>query len=205
MVPLLIPDICRDAPWMVAEDPGSRSVHMTGPDSSPVKEVTPELNCMAANPNEVARPSTVAIMASSSMTTPAGRRAFCGQGYRRLLRRRSGSCRGYGASTPGMSATTQVLRPKSAPQWKYVHTGGTSSAPPAGGAGMTGFSSRSMMGSATDQKISPIPCPQANNIEYQAKPDRAVVWRRARRGELGPNLSKAAQIHTIKAQPGEQQ
>ena len=34
--------------------------------------------------------------------------------------------------------------------------------------GMTGFSSRSMIGSATDQKIRPMPWPHAKSMEYQA-------------------------------------
>ena len=39
---------------------------------------------------------------------------------------------------------------------------------PSGPAGITGFSSRSMIGSATDQKIRPMPCPQAKSMEYHA-------------------------------------
>ena len=49
-----------------------------GPEVMPVKEVSPELNCMAAKPKDVASPRTVAMIASSSMITPAGRCAAAG-------------------------------------------------------------------------------------------------------------------------------
>ncbi|GAA2953829.1 hypothetical protein GCM10010525_16840 [Glutamicibacter bergerei] len=48
--------------------------HIIGLALAPVKEDIPEENCMAAKPKDVAKPSTVAIIASSSTTTPAPRR-----------------------------------------------------------------------------------------------------------------------------------
>ena len=44
-----------------------------GVEDSPVKEASPEVNCSAAKPKEVASPSTVAMIASSSTMTPAPR------------------------------------------------------------------------------------------------------------------------------------
>src|SRR5699024_9715098 len=76
-MPLLMP-IYAEIPVTTAKAPITIS-HMTGPDSMPVKDVTPELNCMAANPNDVANPRTVAIIASNSTTTPAGRWVFFGR------------------------------------------------------------------------------------------------------------------------------
>ena len=48
-------------------------------DSIPKSELTPELNCIEANPNEVARPRIVVMMASHSITRPPPRRICFGR------------------------------------------------------------------------------------------------------------------------------
>lgn len=48
-------------------------IHSTGEAEIPIAADKRELNWIAAKPNEVARPRTVAMIASSSTTTPAGR------------------------------------------------------------------------------------------------------------------------------------
>lgn len=47
--------------------------HTARPGSRPVNVARPEVNCMTAKPKEVARPRTVAMIASNSTITPAGR------------------------------------------------------------------------------------------------------------------------------------
>ncbi|QCY48480.1 hypothetical protein GcLGCM259_2773 [Glutamicibacter creatinolyticus] len=70
-IPLLMPTIAEIA--VIPANTAMTISHIIGLEVIPVKEVIPELNCRAANPKEVASPSTVAMMASSSTTTPAPR------------------------------------------------------------------------------------------------------------------------------------
>src|SRR5699024_8163985 len=70
-VPSLIP--IKAATPVTAANAPITIIHITGPDPIPGNEVTPEPNCIAANPTDVANPSTVAIIARSSTSTPAGR------------------------------------------------------------------------------------------------------------------------------------
>ena len=76
-IPLLIPKKAE----MAVKLPRAMMTagHINGLEAIPVKEVTPELNCMAAKPNDVANPRTVAMMASSSTMTPAPRWAQRGR------------------------------------------------------------------------------------------------------------------------------
>ena len=70
-MPLLMPKNAETA----VSPPRPRITSSQTPElgESPVKDASPELNCMAAKPKDVARPRTVAMMASSSTTTPAPR------------------------------------------------------------------------------------------------------------------------------------
>lgn len=58
--------------------PAMTTSQSAGPEVRPVKEVSPDENCMAAKPKEVDRPRMVAMIASNSMTTPAPPRDHSG-------------------------------------------------------------------------------------------------------------------------------